>query len=282
VQATCEFNSSQCAADLVCQEQFSPFPIADLPGVCCPPVFCRMMCPRGMMYAYDSNGCQQCRCVPAPCDGDEIAGFCENNICPRGQHCDTITVAGASYSLCCPLMQSQCTSNDHCAADFYCQKSSCNAEFGSCAPRPGICTLIYSPVCGCSGKLFSNPCAAAAAGENVGPCVKCPKVCPRLLCLPLQAGCKFVDPEFDVCNCQTSCGDQVCTTAMDLSTVSVFTTASTIAMTATTSGADVMCRQQRDCPTGQFCKKLSCDSQVGVCASPKKGCNPGLSPQSEC
>jgi len=45
-----------------------------------------------------------------------------------------------------------------------------------CAPRPVACTTIYSPVCGCDWKTYSNDCVAAAAGTGV----MYNKVCPTL------------------------------------------------------------------------------------------------------
>jgi Kazal-type serine protease inhibitor domain len=29
---------------------------------------------------------------------------------------------------------------------------------GTCAKVPGICSMIYLPVCGCNGKTYANAC----------------------------------------------------------------------------------------------------------------------------
>jgi hypothetical protein len=67
---------------------------------------------------------------------------------------------------------SGCTSNADCAADQYCQRSTCSGS-GTCAARPDACITLYNPVCGCDGRTYSNACAAASAGANVASTGAC-------------------------------------------------------------------------------------------------------------
>jgi len=44
---------------------------------------------------------------------------------------------------------------------------------GICTPIPVICTMDFTPVCGCDDKTYSNECAANAQGVSAaykGPC----------------------------------------------------------------------------------------------------------------
>ncbi len=70
-----------------------------------------------------------------------------------------------------------CFSNGDCTplGTTYCSwATGCGAGgAGVCKVRPGICTSLYAPVCGCDNKTYSNACVAAAAGQSVlysGPC----------------------------------------------------------------------------------------------------------------
>ena len=55
--------------------------------------------------------------------------------------------------------------DDYCSLDA----GTCKAPeaAGQCKTKPRICTLDYTPVCGCDAVTYSNACNAASAGTSV-------------------------------------------------------------------------------------------------------------------
>ncbi|MCB9598735.1 MAG: hypothetical protein H6719_38825, partial [Sandaracinaceae bacterium] len=62
-----------------------------------------------------------------------------------------------------------------CGTTEYCDYAMPNAcgGPGTCRPRPGICTGLFDPQCGCDGMTYSNECAAHAAGVDVASAGMC-------------------------------------------------------------------------------------------------------------
>jgi hypothetical protein len=64
-----------------------------------------------------------------------------------------------------------CKPNQWC--DYQSLSCGIGDQFGTCRPKPELCTKEHSPVCGCNGHTYSNACMAATDGQSVsyaGPC----------------------------------------------------------------------------------------------------------------
>jgi hypothetical protein len=64
--------------------------------------------------------------------------------------------------------------NIPCNKGFFCDQVSCaKSAKGSCVQIPGICPMVYKPVCGCDNKTYGNDCIRRAAQVSlnyVGQC----------------------------------------------------------------------------------------------------------------
>jgi hypothetical protein len=60
-----------------------------------------------------------------------------------------------------------CADNQGCQPSEYCMRDGCGNEPGTCTPRPELCTMDYTPVCGCDGNTYGNRCEASTSGVNV-------------------------------------------------------------------------------------------------------------------
>jgi len=90
---------------------------------------------------------------------------CDNQTYSNACQAEQIGVNIFHNGTCSPK---ECTANHDCHGQTYCLKpfGRCN-EKGFCTHTPFFCIAEDSPVTGCNGKQYSNPCMAAAAYQSI-------------------------------------------------------------------------------------------------------------------
>lgn len=89
-----------------------------------------------------------------------------------------------------------CASRLDCMPDWRCEKPSCDAVMGECAPPPlFFCPPDPAPVCGCDGVTYWNDCVRRQAGAQLEATGECGvSACP----CDIDSDCAD-DSEFAVC-----------------------------------------------------------------------------------
>lgn len=106
-----------------------------------------------------SGGCPDVYDPVCGCDGRTYSNACD------------AAAAGVSLDY---RGECTCRRNAECRPHEFCQKrpTDCDGE-GHCNPRPRECPEIAESICGCDGRTYRNPCAAALAGVNIASDGRC-------------------------------------------------------------------------------------------------------------
>ncbi|MGZ3476298.1 MAG: hypothetical protein ACXWUG_20450 [Polyangiales bacterium] len=150
-----------------------------------------LACPADMWCSYDLGTCKNpdelgtCRkreALPcaAPMPGDEVCG-CDGNTyksaCVATSAGMSIDHAGtcdtSTAKVCGGLGGIECDATEYC--DWGTPPTLCGGDDGTgiCEKRPTSCIPADGIFCGCDGKIYESPCAAAKAGQGLrknGPC----------------------------------------------------------------------------------------------------------------
>lgn len=154
----CDFSGFIAISGTITQEDGSP--VAGVTVVLSGPVSMETVTDDSGRYAFSHQDIMNGEFVVTPVS--ESYGFTptEQVVPVAGQDVDQVDFLAVSTGA--------CLSNDQCQTSYYCAKpvGDCDGA-GECTLMPEICLDVWTPVCGCDGKTYSNTCYAARQGVNV-------------------------------------------------------------------------------------------------------------------
>jgi len=123
-------------------------------------------CDADQFCALDDSCLNPGECLPRPssCETAEIEPVCGCDNMTYDSQCSAFQ-AGARVSA---SGMCECTSNDECGTDEFCQATVCDGP-GFCESRDVACPPSEETVTGCNGILYPSACSANQVGQRVRP-----------------------------------------------------------------------------------------------------------------